>query len=96
MQRMQLVEKVSKFSFSPETGVQYNFEGAEQLKRSDEELKISHESICYLKAFKRLDIFKDKEYIIELILQLTNQVHSVTQFTIKFQLMCLFTNVMML
>ena len=33
------------------------------MKRSDGELKMFHGSICYLKAFNRLDIFKDKEYI---------------------------------
>ena len=52
-----------KIFIFPETVVQCNFEGAEQMKSSDGELKIFHGSICYLKSFNRLDIFKDKEYI---------------------------------
>ena len=37
---MQQIEKLSKFSFFPETGAQCNFEGAEQVQRSNGELKM--------------------------------------------------------
>ena len=50
------------------------------------------DSIYYLQAFNRLDIFEDKEYIIELIIQLTNQVHNLPSSLINVPI----TNVMIL